>query len=202
MENIQIIDAPAVEHVGPDFQTHDAARGAGGVAFPSLRELDLEGLSGWKEWEWEEEQSKVIAMPALEHLGIGDCKLTHLPPGLASDRRHNLRILELEKLTLLEYVENFPSVVELNVYRCPELKRISGLSKLRTVHMYSCPTLKVVEGVLALDSMKLDGEHWEVSGPDARCTPKSKGYQQAQDEVPRGLPEDLVITRKVAVKTH
>ncbi|XP_037471775.1 putative disease resistance protein RGA3 [Triticum dicoccoides] len=204
LENIQIIDAPAIEHVGPDFQTHDAARGEGGVAFPSLRELVLSGLSGLKEWDWEEEaeQSKVIAMPALEHLVLVDCKkLTHLPRGLASARRHNLRILELEKLPLLEYVENFPSVVELKVYVCPELKRISGLSKLRTVDIYDCPKLKLLEGVSVLDSMELDEEHWEVSGADARCTPKSKGYQQGEDQVSRELPQDLVITRTVALNS-
>lgn len=196
MEKLRIRDAPAIEHVGPDFQS--LARGDGGVAFPNLRELWLNKLSGWKEWEWEEEeQSKVIAMPALEYLKLRDCKLTHLPAGLVSDHRYNLRTIELVKLTLLEYVENFPSVVELNVYYCPELKRISGLAKLRTVDIYDCPKLKLVEGVRALDSMKLDGEPWEVTGQDARCSPKG---HQAKDELPPELPEDLVITRKVAVK--
>ncbi|KAE8810445.1 Disease resistance protein RGA2 [Hordeum vulgare] len=148
LEELRVIDAPGIEHVGPDFQTHDAARGDGGVAFPNLRTLSLDGLSGWKEWDWEdEEQSKVIAMPALEFLFLRDCKLTHLPSGLASDRRQNLRSIVLEKLTLLEYVENFPWVVELKVYSCPELKRISGLSKLRTVDINSCPKLKLLEGV-------------------------------------------------------
>lgn len=196
--------APAIEHVGPDFQTHeDAAKGSIGVAFPNLRKLILSGLSGLKEWEWEaeEEQSKIIAMPALEELCLSYCKLTHLPPGLASDRRNNLRTMRLEDLTLLEYVENFPCVVELKVYRCPELKRMSGLAKLRTVDIYVCPKLKLLEGVVALDSLELDEQHWEVAGTDARCTPKAKGYQQAQEEVPPVLPQDLVITRKVGVNS-
>uniref|UniRef100_A0A8R7TPK0 Disease resistance R13L4/SHOC-2-like LRR domain-containing protein n=1 Tax=Triticum urartu TaxID=4572 RepID=A0A8R7TPK0_TRIUA len=189
LETLRITHAPAIEHVGPDFQTHD-----GGAAFPNLRKLVWSRLSGWKLWDWEAE-SKVIAMPALEYLKLRDCKLPRLPPGLASDHRYNLRIIELVELTLLEYVENFPSVVELKVYNCPELKRMSGLSKLRTVHICDCPKLELLEGVLALDSMELDWEHWEVTGPDARCTPKAKGYQQAQDELPRELPQDLVIAR-------
>ncbi|XP_037470482.1 putative disease resistance RPP13-like protein 1, partial [Triticum dicoccoides] len=190
LETLWIGHAPAVEHVGPEFQTHDAARGDGGVAFSSLRELMLSGLSGLNVWDWEdeEEQNKVIAMPALELLGIVDCKLTHLPPGLASDRRYNLRTIVLDNLTLLEYVENFPSVVELRVYHCPELKRMSGLAKLRTVDIYDCPKLKLLEGVPVLDSLELDEEHWEVSGPDARCTRKGKGYQAGR------LPQELVIS--------
>ncbi|KAE8778323.1 hypothetical protein D1007_48756 [Hordeum vulgare] len=179
LEELRVIEAPAIEHVGPEFQTHDAARGDGGVAFPNLRKLVLDGLSGWKEWGWvDEEQSKVIAMPALESLDIRirDCKLTHLPPGLASDRRHNLRTIILEELTLREYVENFPGVVELVVCSCPELKRISGLAKLRTVDIDSCPKLKLklLKGVRALDSLELDWEHWEVAGADARCTPNPR----------------------------
>ncbi|KAF7017400.1 unnamed protein product [Triticum aestivum] len=199
LETLRILYAPAIEHVGPDFQTHD---GDGGAAFPNLTRLELGALSEWKEWDWEEEeeQSKVIAMPALEHLVLRNCKLTHLPPGLASDRRYNLRTMRLQDLTLLEYVENFPSVVELRAYDCPELKRMSGLSKLRTVDICDCPKLELLEGVLALDSMELDCEHWEVTGPDARCTPKAKGYQQAEDELPRELPQDLVITRMNSLK--
>lgn len=193
LEELRVIDAPAIEHVGPEFQsqTHDAARrGDGGAAFPNLRKLVLGGLSGWKEWGWEdEEQSKVIAMPALEFLYLRDCKLTHLPPGLASDRRHNLRKIDLGDLMLLEYVENFPCVVELYVYHCREIKRISGLAKLRTVGIHRCPKLKLLEGVQALDSMELDWEDWEVSGrgADTRCTPKAKGHQE--------LPQDFVISR-------
>ncbi|KAM3405701.1 hypothetical protein ACQJBY_008300 [Aegilops geniculata] len=202
LEKLQVVHAPAIEHIGPEFQTHDAARGAGGVAFPSLRELELEGLCRWNEWEWEEEQSKVIAMPALERLYLTECKkLTHLPRGLASDHRCNLRFIGLEKLMLLEYVENFPWVVELKVYSCPEIKRISGLAKLRTVDIRNCPKLKLLEDVSVLDSLVLDEEHWEVAGPDARCTPKAKGYQQAKDKVPPELPEDLVISRNVVLNS-
>ncbi|KAE8778091.1 Disease resistance protein RGA2 [Hordeum vulgare] len=199
LEVVRIIDAPAIEHVGPDFQTHDAARrGDGGAAFPNLTRLDLKSLSEWKEWDWEDEEpSRVIAMPCLEFLVLRDCKLTHLPLGLASDRRHNLRTIVLWNLTLLEYVENFPWVVELRVYLCPELKRMSGFTKVRTVRIRRCPKLKLLEGVRVLDSIELDGEHWKVAGADERCTPKTsnRGYQQAQDALPSLLPQDLVITR-------
>nr|UBY07440.1 NBS-LRR disease resistance protein [Dasypyrum villosum] len=194
LELLQILYAPAIEHIGPDFQTHDATRRAGGHAFPSLRRLWLHGLPGWKGWDWEDEQGKVIAMPALEGLYLRDCKMTHLPPGLASDRRYNLRTIVLEKLTVLEYVENFPWVVELHVYSCPEIKRISGLAKLRMIDINYCPKLKLLEGVPVLDNMELDWEHWEVTGADARCTTKTKRYQAG---LPRELPQDLVIIRRM-----
>ncbi|KAI5011836.1 hypothetical protein ZWY2020_015075 [Hordeum vulgare] len=185
----------SIEHVGPEFQIHDAARGDAGVAFPNLRKLWLLRLSAWKEWDWVEQQSKVIAFPALEYLKLRDCKLTHLPPGLASDRRQNLRTIYLEELTLLEYVENFPWVVELHVYSCPEIKRISGLAKLRTVDISLCGKLKLLEGVPVLTSMELDCEHWEVAGADAMCTRKR---HQAENELPAELPEDFVISRNFA----
>jgi hypothetical protein len=94
--------------------------------FPKLGWLDLDGLSEWEEWEWNDcdERSDVetaIAMPCLETLRIINCKLSCLPPGLASSTRHTLRELYLYELTNLTHVENFPSVVKLDVFDCPPM---------------------------------------------------------------------------------
>ena len=53
-----------------------------------------------------------MAMPSLKGLTIQNCKLSYLPQGLASSKRHALRALYLYELTCLAAVENFPSVVE------------------------------------------------------------------------------------------
>jgi len=96
-----------------------------------------------------------IAMPCLERLHIDNCKLSHLPPGLASTKRHTLRELYLYELSNLTHVENFPSVVYLDVFDCPELKRISGLAMLQKIRITRCTKLEVLEGVPALDSLRL-----------------------------------------------
>ncbi|XP_066336082.1 putative disease resistance RPP13-like protein 1 isoform X2 [Miscanthus floridulus] len=190
LEELLISNAPAIEHVGPDFQS--VASGDGGIVskpFPELVKLELLGLSVWKEWNWEK-HSEAISMAALEHLQLTDCKLTHLPPGLACDYRYSLRSICLKDLTLLEYLENFPSVVKLDVHECPMLKTISGFSMLRTVNIDGCQKLKVLEGVPVLDNMVLDDIPWDVIGTPARCRPK--GYQAG---LQRQLPQDLTIIR-------
>jgi hypothetical protein len=53
-------------------------------------------------------------------------------------------------------VENFPSLVELDVFDCPELRRISGLSRLHKIRVICCPKLEVLDGVPALDSLELE----------------------------------------------
>jgi len=97
-----------------------------------------------------------IAMPCLERLKIENCKLSCLPPGLASTKRHTLRELYLYELSNLTHVENFPSVVDLDVFDCPELKRISGLPMLQKIRIVHCTKLEVLEGVPALDSLELE----------------------------------------------
>ena len=78
------------------------------VTFPSLTFLRLDGLCEWEEWDWEEESesetTEAMAMPALKELIILSCKLTCLPPGLASSRRHALREVRLYKLSNLTYI--------------------------------------------------------------------------------------------------
>jgi len=53
-------------------------------------------------------------------------------------------------------VENIPSVVKLDVFDCPELKKISVLSMLQNIRIARCPKLEVLEGVAALDSLVLE----------------------------------------------
>jgi hypothetical protein len=133
--------------------------------FPKLRVLRLKGLCEWEEWEWNDDEGceaeqqgnakDAIAMACLEKLTIDNCKLSSLPPGLASIKRHSLKRLNLYDLTNLTYVENFPSVVELDVFDCPKIKRIGGLSRLHKIRIFRCPKLEVLEGVPSLDSLEL-----------------------------------------------
>jgi hypothetical protein len=174
LEEMKISLAPAIKLIGPDFQSL-ASRDGGSIVnspFPKLRVLHMLDLSRWKIWDWEEEQGKAMAMPALEHLRIENCRLTHLPLGLASHNRYNLRILYLRNLIVLASVENFPSVVSFDVIYCPKLKKISGFCKLRKIYIYGCPKVNLLEGVPVLSSMVLDNEPWEITGTPARCTPK------------------------------
>ena len=158
--SLGVTNAPAVKRIGPEFQASLApSASAAHPPFPKLRELQLDGLCEWKEWDWnhdgcEEEQGDakaVIAMPYLERLHIENCKLRCLPPGLANNKRHALRKLNLCGISNLASVENFPSVVELDVFDCPKLKRI-----------IRCPNVEVLEGVPALDSLVLQDATMEA----------------------------------------
>jgi len=96
-----------------------------------------------------------MAMPSLKGLTIQNCKLSYLPQGLASSKRHALRALYLYELTCLAAVENcLPSVVEPDVFDCPKLKRMSGLSRLQKIRIFDCLNVEVVEGVPSLDSLE------------------------------------------------
>jgi Leucine-rich repeat (LRR) protein len=170
LEMLNIEDAPTVKRIGPEFQAPSSSPDGDTVVatlapppFPKLRVLQLIGLCEWEEWEWNDDGSEqqkgsakaTMAMPYLEILTIDNCKLCYLPPGLANSKRHALKELYLYKLTNLSSVENFPSVVELDVFDCPELKRISGLSRLHKIRIIRCPKLEELEGVPVLDSLTL-----------------------------------------------
>jgi hypothetical protein len=164
LEFLDIMDAPTIKCIGPQFQVSSSLAAGASAAisapFPKLRELFLDGLLEWEEWEWNdcEEHRNVettIAMPCLEKLQINNCMLSYIPPGLASSKRHTLRELNQYELTYLTYVDNFPSVVELDVFGCPELKRISYLPMLQKIRIVCCIKLEVLEGVTALDSLVL-----------------------------------------------
>jgi hypothetical protein len=178
LEMLTIKDALTVKCIGPEFQAPsslpagDTAAAMALQPFPKLRVLQLIGLCEWEEWEWnddegcEAEQQRsakdTITMPCLEKLTINNCKLSCLPPGLASVKRQALRELNLYDLTNLTYVENFPSVVELDVFDCPKLKRINMLSRLHKIRIVRCPKLEVLEGVPALDSLVLEDTTMEA----------------------------------------
>ncbi|TVU40542.1 hypothetical protein EJB05_14009, partial [Eragrostis curvula] len=165
LELLQIGNAPCIKSVGPDFQASSSVAMGGGVtatsaAFPNLRSLFLVDLCEWEKWEWPEQgegvSAEAIAMPALMDMKIKNCKLRCLPPGLANSKRHALRRLYIYNLSNLAYVDTFPSVVELDVFDCPELTRISGFSKLQRIRIVRCQKLKVFEGVPELDSLALE----------------------------------------------
>ncbi|KAL6653880.1 hypothetical protein ACP70R_008804 [Stipagrostis hirtigluma subsp. patula] len=155
LEVLYIDYALAIKCVGKEFQRtgNSSAR----PPFPRLQELRFKGLPEWEEWEWDEEeaQAKDIAMPALHTLLIRECKLDRLPAGLASSRRLALRNLGLRDVTRITAVENFPSVVELDVRNCPSLKTIRGFPKVQIVTIVSCPALEEMEAGSALDTVKL-----------------------------------------------
>jgi hypothetical protein len=175
-----IKDAPAVKRIGPEFQAPSSlpARDTAVVValapppFPKLRQLALVGLCECEEWEWNDDEgceaeqqgsAKVtMAMPCLEKLIIDNCKLSRLPPGLANIKRHSLRELNLYNLTNLTSMESFPSVVELDVFHCPKLKRISGLSRLHKIRIVRCPKLEVLEGIPSLHSLVLEDATMEA----------------------------------------
>jgi hypothetical protein len=52
-------------------------------------------------------------------------------------------------------VENFPSVVLLEVSLCPSLKIIRGFSRMQMVYIESCPALEMLEAGAALGNVTL-----------------------------------------------
>jgi Leucine-rich repeat (LRR) protein len=171
LELLIIKDAPTVKCIGPEFQAPSSSPDRDTVVatlapplFPKLRDLQLKGLCEWEEWEWNDDSSEqqkgsakaAMAMPCLEKLTIDNCKLCYLPPGLANSKRHALKELYLYELINLTTVENFPSVVKLDVFDCSELKRINGLYRLHKIRIIRCPKLEELEGVPVLDSLRLN----------------------------------------------
>ncbi|CAL4991324.1 unnamed protein product [Urochloa decumbens] len=165
LEVLTIRTALAIKRIGPEFQAPFSLVAGGSAAtsaaFPKLRRLQLDCLREWEEWEWNDSEDSalasplVIAMPSLDTLQIKNCKLSYLPPGLANSKRHALRELNLYDIRNLTSVVNFPSVVTLDVFRCPEIRRISGLPRLQSIRILRCPNLEVLEGVPVLDSIVL-----------------------------------------------
>ncbi|CAO2144650.1 unnamed protein product [Urochloa humidicola] len=166
LEDMYIIDAPAIKSIEFEFQASSSFKVGGGVstatsvAFPNLIKFALSDLRQWEEWHWEEHAvdatERTMGMPALKELTIRNCKLSVLPPGLANSTREALRELNLYEMRNLTYVENFPSVVVLDVFNCPKLTRINGLSRLQKIEIFLCPNVVVLEGVPSLDSMELN----------------------------------------------
>ncbi|XP_037469591.1 disease resistance RPP13-like protein 4 [Triticum dicoccoides] len=138
--------APCIKYVGTGFLQATTA------SFSRLNEMILDGMVEWEEWEWEEQ---VQAMRRLEKLVLSKCRLRHVPPGLASNAI-SLKILSLEHVKHLSYIESFPSVVELIVNDCPDLERITNLPNLQKITIWNCPKLKVLEHITSLERMVLE----------------------------------------------
>ncbi|CAM0149575.1 unnamed protein product [Urochloa decumbens] len=161
LESLNVENAPAIKRIGPGFQAPSSLLPAGDTfsaasppPFPRLRRLQLVGLCE-EEQQGSAKAAIAIAMPFLETLKIENCKLSCLPPGLASINRHALREVFLYELSNLTCVENLSSVVKLDVFDCPELKRISGLPSVHKIRIVRCPKLEVLEAAPSLDSLVL-----------------------------------------------
>ncbi|KAJ1256899.1 hypothetical protein BS78_K276600 [Paspalum vaginatum] len=174
LETLIINFAPAIYRVGAEFQQPQIGSGSGSssrlarTSFPSLHDLILQRLPNWEEWEWEEEEeehSSSIAMPCLHKLCIAESKLDSLPAGLASSRRLALKELYLCDVARITAVENFPSVVKLQVRSCPCLSIIRGFPSVHRVEIMTCPALEVLEAGPALDTV-------ELSDPDMQTLPE------------------------------
>ncbi|XP_048546348.1 disease resistance RPP13-like protein 4 [Triticum urartu] len=146
LEVLQVSRAPCIKHVGTGF-LHAAT-----ASFPRLNEMILYGMVEWEEWEWEE---KVKAMRRLKKLVLKKCRLRHVPPGLASNAS-SLKILCLQHVKYLSYIESFPSVVELTVNGCPDLERITNFPNLQMLTIVNCPKLKVLEQIASLERLILE----------------------------------------------
>ncbi|KAF7105354.1 hypothetical protein CFC21_106172 [Triticum aestivum] len=112
----------------------------------------LQGMVEWEEWEWEEQ---VQAMPCLVELSLNNCKLTCVPPGLASNARA-LKKLVIDHVQNLSYLENFPFVVELRVHGIPDLERITNFPNMQKLTITKCQKLKVLECIPALVRLVLE----------------------------------------------
>ena len=119
--------------------------------------MNLIGMVEWEEWEWEPEQLNlnVQAMPVLELLMLKRCKLRRVPPGLSSHARA-LKRLGVCSIQHLDSLENFASVDFLEVRENPDLERIANLPRLQKLVIVLCPKMKALEGVPALQRLGLE----------------------------------------------
>ncbi|KAM3296671.1 hypothetical protein ACQJBY_038825 [Aegilops geniculata] len=162
LEFIQIDRAPAIKRVGREFMLpyhhYNPSPSQMVAAFPKLQTMNLLGMVEWEEWEWEEQ---VQAFPVLQRLMLNQCKLKCLPPGLAS-QAGALNKLIIYNVQGLISVENFPSLVELNLDENLDLERITNLPRLQKLTIKNCPKLKVLEGLVALQRLALSYNDMET----------------------------------------
>ncbi|CAN6165796.1 unnamed protein product [Urochloa humidicola] len=130
-------------------QPRHASHGAG-VAFPKLKFLGLMGMLEWTEWEWEQ---NIPAMTVLEKLMLGNGKLQRLPKGLAK-HACQLRDLYLRNAQQLVSVENFPSLVKLQLINNVRLERISNIPSLQWMEITTCRALKELDDLPSLRSIE------------------------------------------------
>ncbi|CAN6335148.1 unnamed protein product [Urochloa humidicola] len=159
LELLEIVRASAIKRVGSEFlQPKHRCHSHSQESFSRLSKMNLNGLVEWEEWEWDEQ---IKAMPILEELGLRNSKLKNVPPGLASNARA-LEKLFIHGVMLLRSLDNFASVVHLEVFRNTDLERISNLRKLQKLAIVNCPKLKVLEGVPALQRLELEDYDMET----------------------------------------
>ena len=123
-----------------------------------MSELFFDGLVEWEEWKWE---LQVKAMPILEKLKLEKCKLRYVPPGLAFHARalKKLCIYDIKQLIALE---NFTSILHLDVSGNTDLERISNLPRLQKLVIVECPKLMVLEGMPVLQRLNLLSDDMET----------------------------------------
>lgn len=170
LESLCIKHALSIRHIGVEFLDptstlvsdsdeemdsligrHFASMATSTIVFPKLRKLVFYGMLQWKEWDWD---AQLEAMHALRSLQISRCRLSHLPPGLAT-QTIALRVITIEKAKDLISIENFSSVVELYLLSNSSLEKIANLPNLKKLRVSKCPKLKVLEEVKALSSIEL-----------------------------------------------
>ncbi|CAL5004045.1 unnamed protein product [Urochloa decumbens] len=163
LERLEINKAPLIKDVGPEFQHRKDRQ----IAFPRLQELILCGMVEWCNWQWDP-PSDVKAMPVLQVLSVENCKLRTLPHGLSCHARA-LRQLTITGARLLKSVEDFSSLVELDICFSPELSRISDLPRLQKLTIKICPKLSVLEGMPALMSLVVEDYRMKTLPEYVRC---------------------------------
>ncbi|KAF7046986.1 hypothetical protein CFC21_055967 [Triticum aestivum] len=167
LEWIMVDGAPVIKCIGPEFvqqynQLHrPSSQCIGAVTFPKLQQLHFDGMEEWEEWVWETE---VKAMPLLEELRIICCKLSRMPPGLMSHAMA-LKRIEIWNVKGLHSLENFVSVVELDLGNIPELAMISNLPKLQKLGISYCRKLKTLKDMDALWRLHVRVSRWENQLP-------------------------------------
>uniref|UniRef100_A0ACD5TSL1 Uncharacterized protein n=1 Tax=Avena sativa TaxID=4498 RepID=A0ACD5TSL1_AVESA len=165
LEFLVVNRAPAITRVGPEFlqgrsHFHNVSSKVT-VAFPTLHKLNLVGMVEWEEWDWGEE---VEAMPVLEKFFLRDCKLRHIPLGLASHARA-LKELTIWNVQQLHSLSNIDSVVELKLHCNPDLTRVSNFPKLQKLWIYYCPKLESLQDMAALRRLVLTIDYSEKRLP-------------------------------------
>ncbi|XP_047080688.1 disease resistance RPP13-like protein 4 [Lolium rigidum] len=100
--------------------------------------------------------------PAIKRVGLEFLQSNHhqsLPPSHVARALNKLVIYFVKGLT---YVENFASLVRLEVTALPDLERITNLARLQILIIKNCPKLKVLEGVPALQTLSLDNKDMDT----------------------------------------
>ncbi|KAF7077325.1 hypothetical protein CFC21_081885 [Triticum aestivum] len=162
LEFLQIYHAPAIKRVGHEFllsyHGQNPYPSQAVVSFLRLHTMKLMRMVEWEEWKWEDQMQ---AFPSLKELILFECKLSCLPPGLASHARA-LNVLSLQQVEGLISVENITSLIELQVIENFDLERITNLPRLQKLTVTHCPKLKVLEGVPALQRLMLEDDDMET----------------------------------------